>query len=249
MTIPFKTHALLSCKHGFFGRQGGISKGVYDNLNAGQRSDDDQTHVTENRRRITDALNAAHLVSLSQIHSDRVKIITEAPKDPFEADGLVTKTKGIAISALHADCGPILLEDTENQVIGACHAGWRGALGGIIESTIAAMCESGADIAYIKAVLGPCIGPSNYEVGEEFKAEFLEIDETYEQFFKNSAKGTPHFDLPAFILSRLKATGVENCVWTGDCTYADEKGYFSYRRNTHQGLEGYGRNISAIILT
>lgn len=249
MTLPYQTHSLLASKHGFFGREGGVSKGLYDSLNAGERSDDTPEDVKENRRLIAEILGANHLVSLSQIHSDQVEIITEAPAHALEADGLVTTVKGLAISALHADCGPILLEDSENEVIGACHAGWRGALGGVIESTIAAMCEVGADTSHIKAVLGPCISPQNYEVGEDFKAEFIEMEESYERFFKNSENGVPHFDLPAFILSRLKASGIEKCEWTGECTYADEKGYFSYRRNTHQGLKGYGRNISVIILT
>jgi YfiH family protein len=249
MTPPFKTHPLLSSRHGFFGSVGGVSKGVYESLNAGERSNDDSQSVQENRRRIAQALGAEHLVSLSQIHSDKVEIITSAPSAPLEADGLVTTVKGLAISALHADCGPLLLEDLENGVIGACHAGWRGALGGIIESTIAAMCETGAQTDQIRAVLGPCISQKNYEVGHDFKAEFIEIDETYDAFFENNSKGIPHFDLPAFILSRLKATGVQHYDWTGDCTYSNENSYFSYRRNTHKGLEGYGRNISVIILT
>jgi YfiH family protein len=247
MIKSIKTHDLLSSTHGFFGRQGGVSKGVYDSLNVGQRSEDNVDDIAENRRRVAEALGADHLVSLGQIHSDIVEIITEPPESLLEADGLVTKTKGIALSALSADCGPILFEDVENGVIGACHAGWRGALGGIIESTVAAMCETGAETANIRAVLGPCISQPNYEVGEAFRAEFMEIDDSYAQFFESSAKDIPHFDLPAFILSRLKATGIKHCAWTGDCTYGDEEAYFSYRRNTHQGLTGYGRNISAII--
>lgn len=249
MTPPFKTHPLLTSHHGFFGSEGGMSKGVYESLNVGERSDDNPIDVQENRRRICEAMGAEHLISLSQIHSDRVEIITSAPEQPLEADGLVTNVKGLAISALHADCGPVLFEDTKNGIIGACHAGWRGALGGIIESTIAAMCETGAETGHITAVLGPCISQKNYEVGDVFKAEFLDIDESYEEFFENSAKGIAHFDLPAFILSRLKATGVESFAWTGDCTYSGDNSYFSYRRNTHKGLKGYGRNISVIILT
>ncbi|RKQ71237.1 hypothetical protein DES40_0550 [Litorimonas taeanensis] len=242
-----KTHPLLKSTHGFFGRKGGVSQGVYESLNAGQRSDDKPENIVKNRHLIADALGADHLVSLSQIHSDRVEIITEAPNEPLEADGLVTTVKGLAISALSADCGPILFEDVKNGVIGACHAGWRGALGGIIESTVAAMCETGADTTKIRAVLGPCISQPNYEVGETFKSEFIEIDDGYSQFFINMDKNSPHFDLPAFILSRLKASGIEHCTWTGDCTYADKETYFSYRRNTHENLSGYGRNISAII--
>ncbi len=247
MSVPFKTHSLLQSGHGFFGRQGGVSKGAYESLNVGERSDDKTADITENRRRVAVTLSATHLVSLSQIHSDRVEIITEPPTEPFEADGLVTTVKGLGISALSADCGPVLLEDYENGVIGACHAGWRGALNGIIESTIAAMCETGANTENIRAVLGPCISQPNYEVGHDFKSEFLEIDESYERFFKNNEKDIPHFDLPAFNLSRLRATGVERCEWLGDCTYAQPERYFSYRRNTHEGISGYGRNISVII--
>lgn len=244
---PFKTHPLLKSTHGFFGRQGGVSQDVYKSLNVGERSDDKKEHVIENRSRVAKALNAPNLVSLSQIHSDRVEIITEPPQEPLKADGLVTSVKGLAISALSADCGPILLEDHENGIIGACHAGWRGALGGIVESTVAAMCELGADTGNISAVLGPCISQDNYEVGDAFKSEFLDIDETYASFFKTNANGIPHFDLPAFILSRLKATGISQFEWVEDCTYAQAEAYFSYRRNTHEGKTGYGRNISVII--
>lgn len=247
MIKTFKTHSLLQSTHGFFGRQGGVSQGVYDSLNVGERSEDDPAHIKENRRRVAEALGAKALVSLAQIHSDKVEIITEPTKTLVEADGLVTNAKGIAISALSADCGPVLFEDLKNGIIGACHSGWRGALGGIVESTVAAMCETGAETSEIRAVLGPCISQSNYEVGDAFKSEFMEIDEDYARFFSSPETGIPHFDLPGFILSRLKATGITQCDWIGDCTYGDEDLYFSYRRNTHQGLTGYGRNISAII--
>lgn len=247
MSVLFKKHNSLKSRHGFFGRLGGVSKGVYESLNVGERSDDKPKDIRENRKRVADMMQAQHLISLSQIHSDRVEIITEAPKTPLHADGLVTTVKGLAISALSADCGPVLLEDYENGVIGACHAGWRGALGGIVESTIAAMCETGASTENIRAVLGPCISQENYEVGHDFKSEFLDMDATYEQFFKDSEKGIPHFDLPCFIISRLIASGVTQADWLGDCTYGQPEHYFSYRRNTHQGIEGYGRNISVII--
>lgn len=248
MTPPFKTHPSLTSTHGFFGRQGGVSKGIYDSLNAGERSEDSPMDVAENRRRISEALSVKDLVSLHQIHSDRVEIISEPPDSPLKADGLVTKTKGLALSVLSADCGPVLFEDAEAGVIGACHAGWRGALGGIVESTVAALCEAGATSANITAVLGACISQPNYEVGNAFKSEFMAVDETFERFFKDSEKDIPHFDLPGFILSRLRASGIESCAWLGECTYGDPKEYFSYRRNTHKGLDGYGRNLSVIIL-
>ena len=248
MTPPFKTHSQLSSSHGFFGRQGGVSKGIYESLNAGERSDDSPMDIAENRRLISEVLKANHLVSLHQIHSDQVEIISKPPSSLLKADGLVTKTKGLALSVLSADCGPVLFEDVEAGVIGVCHAGWRGALGGIVESTVAAMCEAGATPANISAVLGPCISQPNYEVGNAFKSEFMEIDETFERFFKDSEKDIPHFDLPGFILSRLKASGITKCAWTGECTYGHPDHYFSYRRNTHEGLNGYGRNLSVIIL-
>jgi len=247
--IPHLTSDTLPMPHGFFGRQGGVSKGVYESLNAGQRSDDDDGKISENRKRIAESLGLApsHLVSLHQIHSDNVEIIETPPSAPIQADGLVTTTRGLALSALSADCGPILLADAKAGVIGACHAGWRGALSGIVESTVAAMCEMGAAPSDITAVLGPCIGPDNYEVGETFRAEFLEMSPDYYQFFHTPEGKKAHFDLPAFILSRLDMMGVA-AGWTGHCTYADPDAYFSYRRNTHDGFKGYGRNLSAILL-
>ncbi len=244
---PHLTSDALGFRHGFFGRKGGVSEGIYESLNAGMRSADNTDHVVENRARIRTALGADYLVSLHQVHSDRVVIATDAPVSDTEADGLVTTVPGLAISALSADCGPVLLADTKAGVIGACHAGWRGALGGICESTVAAMCEIGATPADITAVLGPCIGPENYEVGEDFRAEFLDMDETYDRFFHTPDNKKAHFDLPAFILSRLNVMGV-SASWTGHCTYTHKSDYFSYRRNTHEGENGYGRNLSAIVL-
>lgn len=244
---PHLTSKLLPFTHGFFGSQGGVSTGTYASLNAGIRSGDDLEHVAENRARIRSALKANYMVSLHQVHSDTVIIATDEPVSDMEADGLVTKVPGLALSALSADCGPVLFADAEAGVIGACHAGWRGALSGIVESTVATMCELGASPVNITAVLGPCIGPDNYEVGDEFKAEFLEIDSDYERFFHLPAGKKAHFDLPAFILSRLAVMEVK-AEWTGLCTYAEEDSYFSYRRNTHRKIKGYGRNLSAIVL-
>lgn len=241
------THPALNSPHGFFGRRGGVSDGVYATLNTGQRSDDNPDHVATNRARIAKWLGADAVVSLAQIHSSEVVFIDAVPEQLIQADGLVTMTPGLAVSAMSADCGPVLFEDAEAGVVAACHAGWRGALSGIVESTVAAMCELGAQPTRIRAVLGPCISQPNYEVGDTFKAAFSEISEDYTQFFEPGPSGVPHFDLPGFILSRLDACGIENRHWTGHCTYADETEYFSYRRNTHQGLSGYGRNLSAIM--
>lgn len=235
------------------GRQGGVSTGAYASLNTGQGSKDDPKAVAENRTRVREMLGAEYLISLQQIHSDHVEIIESLPAEsfphaPLRGDGLVTKLPGVALSALSADCGPVLFEDVQAGVIAACHAGWRGAVSGIVESTIAAMCEIGASPDRITAVLGACISQPNYEVGTDFMAEFTDIDEDYAAFFTAGPSGSPHFDLPAFILSRLESCGVENRHWTGQCTYADDTRFFSYRRNSHQGLDDYGRNISAIVL-
>jgi YfiH family protein len=244
---PHLTSKLLPFKHGFFGSQGGISSGTYESLNAGLRSGDETENVSENRARIRKTLGANYLVSLHQVHSDTVIIATDEPVSDIEADGLVTKVPGLAISALSADCGPVLLADEKAGVIGACHAGWRGALSGIVESTVATMCELGARPDTMTAVLGPCIGPENYEVGEDFKAEFCEMNGDYAQFFHQPDGKKAHFDLPGFILSRLKVMDIR-AEWTGHCTYAHEDSYFSYRRNTHREISGYGRNLSAIVL-
>ncbi|MEP3654710.1 MAG: peptidoglycan editing factor PgeF [Litorimonas sp.] len=244
---PHLTSDLLPVRHGFFGSKGGVSTGNYASLNAGFGSDDDKALISENRKRIRESLNADYLVSLRQVHSDTVIILTDEPASEIEADGLVTTVPGLAISALSADCGPVLLADAKAGVIGACHAGWRGALSGIVESTVATMCELGASPDNISAVLGPCIGPENYEVGDAFKSEFCEIDEDYERFFHVPEGKKTHFHLPAFILSRLSVMGVRS-EWTGQCTYSHKEDYFSYRRNTHAGISDYGRNLSAILM-
>ncbi len=244
---PHLTSDLLPFKHGFFGSKGGVSTGIYTSLNAGFGSSDDKGAIAENRGRIRNALNADFLVSLKQVHSDTVIIATNEPVAEMQADGLVTTVPGLAISALSADCGPVLLADAKAGVIGACHAGWRGALSGIIESTVATMCELDASPENMTAVLGPCIGPENYEVGDDFKSEFCEIDEDYARFFHLPEGKKTHFDLPAFILSRLAVMNVR-AEWTGQCTYAQRDDYFSFRRNTHAGISDYGRNLSAIVL-
>ena len=247
MTPPHLTSDLLEIPHGFFGSKGGVSTGVYASLNAGQMSDDNKESIIENRARIQTALKAKHLISLHQIHSDTVIIAKNGSAPNQQADGLVTTQSGLAISALSADCGPVLFADTKAGVIGACHAGWRGALSGIVESTVATMCELGAAPENMTAVLGPCIGPENYEVGDDFKSEFCEIDAGYAQFFHVPNGKKAHFDLPSFILSRLAVMNIRS-EWTGQCTYTHSEDYFSYRRNTHAGIRAYGRNLSAIVL-
>ena len=210
MTPPHLTSDLLKVPHGFFGAKGGVSTGIYASLNTGQLSDDDKEAITENRARIQTALEAKHLISLHQIHSDTVIIAKNGSASNQQADGLVTTQSGLAISALSADCGPVLFADTKAGVIGACHAGWRGALNGIVESTVATMCELGAAPENMTAVLGPCIGPDNYEVGDDFKSEFCELDAEYAQFFHVPNGKKAHFDLPRFILSRLAVMNIRS---------------------------------------
>ncbi len=258
--MEYLTHDNLkfdNVSHGFFTRQGGVSSGVYESLNAGQGSDDNADNVRENRSRIAAALGTSEdcLLSLHQHHSTDVLIVDgpfkgERPK----ADGLVTKTPGLALSALAADCGPVLMIDPDAWVIGACHAGWRGALAGITDETIRAMELIGADRSNIRAVLGPCIGPDNYEVGHEFRDSFVAENEAHDRFFelgpqKIDGERKPHFDLKRFILAKLRRAGIAHCEALPQCTYANPDLFFSYRYNTHKGIRDYGRNISAIMLT
>jgi len=261
---PYKTHSLLdhtNISHGFFGREGGVSSAQFASLNTGQGSDDTPENVFENRRRVADTLGALEprLLSNYQIHSSDV-IIVDGPwdKERPKADGLVTKTPGLALSALGADCGPVLFHDPDAGIIAACHAGWGGALKGITTSTIEAMESIGAKRNNIRAVLGPCISQENYEVGHDFRDSFVAENETYDRFFKlgpektvtdgSSSDRRPHFDLKRFILARLREAGVTRIDALPDCTYGQPDEYFSYRYNTHQGVSGYGRNISAIML-
>lgn len=256
MSVPAKTSGLLNLPgitHGFFGRKGGVSDGTYDSLNAGLGSDDEPENVVENRKRIAAALGTTNdnLLSLWQIHSREVMIVDKPynlSKRP-KADGLVTKTPGLALSALSADCGPVLLADPDAKVIGACHAGWRGAFSGITDETINAMEAIGANRESIRAVLGPCISQENYEVGPEFRDSFVAENEAHDRFFKQGTNGRPHFDLKRFILAKLRNAGVTRIEALPDCTYGEPESYFSYRYNTHQDISGYGRNISAICLS
>ncbi|MEP1231021.1 MAG: peptidoglycan editing factor PgeF [Litorimonas sp.] len=260
MSVPFKTHDLLNLdgvSHGFFGRTGGAStRTPYHSLNAAHGSRDDPQAVTQNRALIAGALGTAPecLMGLSQIHSADVLIIDAPFKDPIsgdipQADGLVTKTAGLAISVLSADCGPVLLCDPNAKVIGACHAGWRGAVTGITTQTIKAMCAIGAKRENICAVIGPCISQPNYEVGHDFQRELISQNKDHDVFFTVGPTGKPHFDLKRFILSKLRGEGLTQIDALPDCTYGQADDYFSYRYNTHQNISGYGRNLSAIMLT
>lgn len=235
--------------HGFFGRTGGVSRGLYESLNCGLGSSDDADHVRENRHRAQDALGAAALNTLYQVHSASV-VTVEAPWNAGpQADAMVSNTKGIALGILSADCAPVLLADADAGVIGAAHAGWKGALSGVIEAAIVAMEKLGAQRARIAAAIGPCISQANYEVGAEFHQRFVDGDPANARFFVAGSRAGHHqFDLEAFAADRLNRAGVDNVSRLVACTYAREGEFFSFRRATHRGEADYGRELSAIVL-
>jgi len=237
--------------HCFFNRAGGVSRGIYESLNCGPRSSDDPTAVAENRSRVAVALApGARLVSLSQIHSATVHSLSGDPGGRPEGDAMVTATPGVALGILTADCAPVLLADPQGGVIGAAHAGWKGAVGGVLEATLEGMEKLGASRERIQAVIGPCISQDSYEVGWDFRDRFLEQGLKNRRFFVPSDKeGHYRFDLPGYAAHRLTAAGVGSAAMLGICTYPSQNGYFSFRRTTHAGEPDYGRQISAIVLT
>lgn len=240
-------------RHGFFTRQGGVSQGIYASLNGGLGSADDPAHVQENRRRMAEDLGIRSdaLLSLYQVHSPDV-VVVEKPwaEERPKADGMVTRVPGLALGIATADCGPVLFADHRAGVIGAAHAGWRGALTGILEATIAAMEGLGAQRSHIVAVLGPTIGRTAYEVQADFADRFADRDPAYRRFFSlGEREGHCLFDLPTFIGMRLETAGIGEFADLGLCTYTDEERFYSYRRTTHRGDKDYGRLISAIRLT
>lgn len=243
---------LSNIAHGFFTREGGYSTGIFSSLNCGLGSGDDISLVTKNRALVAHQLGVENskLVSAFQVHSADV-IVVDAPfSERPKADGLVTATRGIALGILTADCGPILFADEKAGVVGACHAGWKGALTGVSDATVLAMEKLGASRANIVAVLGPTISKTNYEVGPEFIKPFLEQDQRHEIYFTPSVK-TDHymFDLPAYLIDRMNTFGIGSVHDLAFCTYAAEQRFFSYRRATHAAEKDYGRLISAIALT
>ena len=245
--------ALPGIRHAFFTREGGVSHGVYASLNGGVGSRDETGHVAENRARMAAALGVApeRFITAHQVHSPEVAIAEEpwAPDARPRADAIVTRAPKLAIGVSTADCAPILFADERARVIGAAHAGWRGALAGVIEATIAAMERCGAERARTVAALGPMIRQANYEVGPEFVAAFRAADAANERFFAPSARdGHAMFDLAGYIAARLAGAGVARVEDLGCCTYADAGTFFSYRRATHRGEADYGRHINAITL-
>jgi len=237
--------------HAFFTREGGVSEGIYAGLNTGIGSRDSREAVLENRALATRHLGVASLATPYQVHGTEALFVEEAwgPGLGPKADALVTSRPGIAIGVGAADCGPVLFADPQARVVAAAHAGWKGALAGILESTIVAMERHGAARDRIVAVLGPAISGRAYEVGAEFVARFAEADAENARFFRPSERdGHSFFDLPAYIVARLRRAGIGDACDIGLCTYSDEQRFFSYRRATHRGEPDYGRNLSAIAL-
>jgi YfiH family protein len=257
MTAGYVNAAALSAlpgiAHAFFTREGGVSEGIYASLNGGIGSRDDRERVAENRARMARALGAQpdNLLSLYQVHSAEV-IVAEKPWEVSQrprADAIVTNRVGLALGASTADCGPVLFADAQARVIGAAHAGWRGAFGGVLEATLSAMEKLGADRGRVVAALGPMIRQDNYEVGRDLVEMFLRADEANDRFFRPAAReGHAMFDLPGYIAHRLRRARVARIEDLGLCTYADPRRFFSYRRATHRAEPDYGRHVNAIML-
>lgn len=241
--------ALDDVKHGFLGRSGGISTGAVAGLNCGIGSGDDPAAVTDNRRRAVEAVApGAALIGLYQIHSADVVTVTEPLDDRPRGDALVTATPGLALAILTADCAPVLLADREAGVVGAAHAGWKGAISGVTDSTIAAMEALGARRDRIAAAIGPCIARASYEVDAGFVARFGADDPANERFFADGRPGHAQFDLEGYVAHRLAAAGIGRVEMLGEDTYAQPDRFYSYRRATHEAAADYGRQISLIAL-
>jgi YfiH family protein len=237
--------------HGFLGRRGGVSEGVCAGLNVGLGSSDDRDAIAENRRRAVEAVApGARLVTVHQVHSPEAVYATAPWPDGErpQADAIVTDRPGLALGILTADCTPVLLADRQAGVIGAAHAGWKGAFGGVIESTLALMEQYGADRARVVAAIGPVIARKSYEVDEAFLRRFAEADPDNERFFTPGRAGHHQFDLEAYVLARLAAAGVTRAEALGLDTYSEPERFYSYRRATHRGEPDYGRQISLIAL-
>jgi polyphenol oxidase len=244
---------LTPIRHAFFTRDGGVSAGLYATLNGGVGSNDSPDKVAENRARMAAALGVTpdHLLTPYQIHSPTV-VVAEAPWTPDNrprADAVVTKTPRLAIGVSTADCGPLLFADSQAGVIGAAHAGWRGAFGGVMEATIAAMETLGAERARLNVALGPTIRQPNYEVGPEFVERFVAADAVNARFFAPSDRaGHAMFDLTGYIAARIQRAGIVKFEDLGLCTFAEPDRFYSFRRTTLRGEPDYGRHINAIAL-
>jgi len=241
-------------RHAFFTREGGVSTGIYAGLNCGPGSDDKPGAVVENQRRAMArlGLGVEDLRTVYQVHGYDVLTVTDAlgADQRPRADALVTATPGIALGILTADCAPILLAEGDAQVIGAAHAGWKGALAGVTDAVIEAMIDLGATRSKIRAVVGPCIGPDSYEVGPEFPEPFMEEDPGNERFFEHAERPDHYmFDLNEYVHTRIAEAGIYVVQSTAMDTLSDEKQFFSYRRTTHRGEPDYGRQLSAISIS
>ena len=255
MTLTPITHPLLDragVRHGFFTREGGVSTGLYEGLNTGVGSKDDPAAVLENRSRIAGWFGGAHddIAACYQIHSAVCRVAEAGWKgERPEGDAVVTAAPGVVCGVLTADCAPVLFADAEAGVVGAAHAGWKGALGGIVHSTVASMQALGAEPSRIVAVVGPCIAQDSYEVGADFEERFAHHDPGSERFFvPGSAPDKRLFDLPGFVLWRLEQAGVGEAAWTGDDTRIDAVRFYSNRRAYLNGEPDFGRLMSAISL-
>lgn len=250
MTLEILTSDLLGpARHGFFTRRGGASSGVYAGLNCGPGSSDQRAAVAMNRARVAAAFDVPpeRLLSLHQVHSTEVVVAgpggwVERPR----ADAVVSAAPEVALGVLTADCAPVLLADTDAGIVGAAHAGWRGALDGVVEATVAAMVRLGAQRERISAAVGPTISQRAYEVGPEFLDRFRDEEAGYERFFAPGAGDRLCFDLPGFVVSRLREAGVGDAGWIGACTWSEPERFFSYRRTTQAGETDYGRLISVV---
>lgn len=247
-TLAHHLSTLSGITHGFFGRKGGVSTGLYESLNIGEGSGDDAQAIRDNRELIRDAIDAEHLLSCFQIHSAKVVTVAEPWKTRPQADAMVTDKPGIALCILTADCVPILFADPTAKIIGAAHAGWKGALGGVAEATIEAMEEMGADRSNITAAIGPAIQQASYEVGPEFRDTWVGTYEWTDRLFKAGESDHSYFDLTGYIQAILLREGISAIDNLGHDTCAMEDDYFSNRRRNHRGEPDYGRNGSVIML-
>jgi YfiH family protein len=238
-------------RHGFFTRRGGVSSGIYTALNCGLKTADKPANIRANRERVMTALEMPpeNLMIAKQVHGNKVVVVTKpwSPENAPEADAMVTAEKDIALGILTADCAPVLFAAKKERIIGAAHAGWRGAVGGVLEATVAAMAQLGAKPEHIEAAIGPCIGPNSYEVKEDFRAPFLAQDKANAQFFRPSPKpGHLLFDLPGYVAARLHGLGVRAVYDTRQDTLTQESVFFSNRRAFLRSEKGFGLQVSVI---
>jgi polyphenol oxidase len=249
-TLEIITSNTVTARHGFFTRKGGASSGIFAGLNCGTGSSDQAEIVAINRSRVAEAMGVppSHLVTVHQVHSALAVPVTGPLPHRPEADALVTATPGVLLAVLTADCQPVLFHDPVAHIIGAAHAGWRGAVDGVLEATLDAMEALGARRSAIHAVIGPTISQAAYEVGPEFLVRFRAEDPDSLRFFATGTGDRMLFDLPGYGLHRLRTAGVGHAEWTGHCTYQDAARFYSFRRTTHAGEVDYGRLISTIRL-